>query len=321
MTLNVAIVGPGRSKQGTGPFNARTFKKLGCDVQAIVGSSAESANSAAEMLKNEYEIHCEAYTNLNELLSNHEIDIVVISSPAETHLDYLAVAVEAGCHIFCEKPFWWPSGSIKNEYEIEALAKKAILLIKQCNKHKTVLQLNTQWPFTLPTFFELQPKSVENNKITNFAMWLAPQSDGEMMIVDTLSHILSMLYALLGSGKIERINSNYKQRLEKQVLKIEFEYLHAHGDTHVDVSLCSSDTVPKPAAYAINGFRVDRHVELPDYLISLHSSNKHMPMIDPLESSVKNFLSTIHSKATSDEVALIDGMTHLAQIYLAVTQP
>lgn len=320
MTLNVAIVGPGRSKQGTGPFIARTFNKLGCNVQAIVSSSVKSANTAAETFKNQYAITCNAYESLDESLKHHEIDIVVISSPAETHYNYLQTAVDAGCHVFCEKPLWWPSEKIITTKDIELLTIQANQLVKHCNKNATVLQLNTQWPFTLPTYFELHPELKQADSIDDFSMWLTPQSDGDKMIIDTFSHVLSMLYALVGSGKINHIDSNFHQREDKQALNIEFEYLHANGDTHVGVSLSSSDSFPKPAAYAINGHRVDRHVELPNYLISLHSSNKQMLLIDPLESSIKNFIGSIHSKVTSDEVALIDGTTHLAEIYRAITQ-
>jgi len=107
MTFNVAIIGPGRSKQGTGPFIAKTFKQLGCNVQAVVSSSLESAEKAATHLKTEYAISCQAYKSLEEALEHHSIDIVAISSPPESHLHYLKIATQAGCHIFCEKPLFW----------------------------------------------------------------------------------------------------------------------------------------------------------------------------------------------------------------------
>ena len=219
--------------------------------------------------------------------------------------------------MFCEKPLWWPEKNISTLKDIADLTRKTTELVKQCNSKELVLQLNTQWPYTLPTYFALHP---QENNFTQFAMWLAPQSTGGTMIVDTISHLLSMLYTLVGSGKINNINSNFHQLQSGQDLLIEFEFLHARGDMPVSITLSSSDAFPKPAAYAVNGLRVDRHVELPNYLISLQSRDKKVPMIDPLESSIKNFISSIHSKATSDEVALIDGTTHLAEIYLAVTQ-
>ena len=320
MPLSVAIVGPGRSKQGTGPFIARAFKQLGCDIKAIVSSSLKSAQFASENLANEYSIECKAYAALDELLDKHSIDIVVISCPADSHFDYLHTALTKSCHVFCEKPLWWSNEPLKSLNDVDRITSEAINLVNICNANQLVLQLNTQWPYTLPTYYELYPQLKEQSKVETFSMWLAPQSRDDKMIVDSVSHILSMLYTLVGAGKINNIESNFAQLTSDNDLLIEFDYLHAIGDTRVSISLVTSEAFPKPAAYAVNGLRVDRHVELPDYLISLRTTDNQLSVIDPLECSIKNFISTIHSKASSDEVALIDGMTHLAQIYQAVTQ-
>ncbi len=319
MSLKVAIVGPSRSKQGTGPFIARTFKQLGCDVQAVVSSSLASAEKAVEYLKSEYSINSKAYSSLDELFRRHDIDIVIISSPVDSHFQHLQSAIEASCHVFCEKPLWWDE-NVLTLADIDRMTSTTTDLVNACNAKQLLLQLNTQWPYTLPSYYELYPQFVENNKIETFEMWLSPQSEGKSMIVDTVSHVLSMLYTLCSAGKINNIESNFHQLKDNQDLLINFDYLHAFGDTRVSIALTSSNHFPKPAAYAINGLRVDRHVELPNYLISLRSTEKQLPIVDPLECSIKNFISSIHSKASSDEVALIDGMTHLAQIYQAVIQ-
>ena len=320
MPLKVAVVGPGRSKQGTGPYISKLFKQLGCDIQAIVSSSLESAEKAASQMHTEHSINSKAYSSLDELLNHHTIDIVVISSPASSHLQYLQTAIEGNCHIFCEKPLWWAEKEIATPTDIENITSTAINLVRSCNAKQILLQLNTQWPYTLPNYFELYPQCIDKSKIDTFEMWLSPQSSGRAMIVDTVSHVLSMLYTLCSAGKINDIESNYQPTKDNQNLLIKFNYLHAFGDTRVSITLTSSDQFPKPAAYAINGLRVDRHVRLPNYLISLESTEKQIPIVDPLESSIKNFISSIYSKTTSDEVALIDGITQLAEIYLAVTQ-
>ncbi len=320
MNFNVAIVGPGRSKQGTGPFIARSFKQLGCDVQAIVSSSLSSANKAANDLKNEYAINCAAYESLEILLQNHSIDIVVISTPVDSHFQYLTTAIHAGCHVFCEKPLWWPNNELMTHHDVIRITSETSALVNACHENKVLLQLNTQWPYTLPTYYDLHPSLKSQSSIKSFTMWLSPQSHGNTMIIDTVSHLLSMLYALVGNGKINNIESNFHTANSNQDLEIQFDYLHAFGDTKASIKLTSSNSFPKPAAYAINGMRVDRHVELPNYLISLRSNDEQLPIEDPLVCSIKNFLSTIQSKASTDEVTLIDGMTHLAQIYLAATQ-
>ncbi|MEJ2114635.1 MAG: Gfo/Idh/MocA family oxidoreductase [Gammaproteobacteria bacterium] len=320
MNFKVAIVGPGRSKQGTGPFIAQAFKQLGCNVQAVASSSLASATKAAKLLKTKYSIECKPYDNLEELLKNQSIDVVAISSPVDSHFQHLTTAINAGCHVFCEKPLCWPSTEIIVESDIRRITNKATELVELCNAKKVLLQLNTQWPYTLPAYYKLYPQLKIQQTIESFSMWLSPQSLGSTMIIDAVPHLLSMLYSLLGSGKINNIESNYNDINKSGNLQIELDYLHAYGDTRASISLISSDTFPKPAAYAINGLRVDRHVELPDYLISLHSAERQLPVEDPLVSSIKNYISTIYSKSSSDEVALIDGMTHLTQIFQAVTQ-
>ena len=318
MTLKVAIVGPGRSKQGTGPFIARTFKQLGCTVEAVVSSTLASAELAAQALQSDYQIQCRAYADLQQLLKNHSIDVVAISSPVNSHLENLSTAIQAGCHVFCEKPLWWSNQTAAQD--IQNITHQATELVRLSNANKVLLQLNTQWPYTLPTYYDFYPQLKKQKSIESFSMWLSPQSQGRTMIIDAAPHLFSMLYALVGSGKINNIESDYDSSTREQDLHITFDYLHAFGDTRVSFSLISSDTVPKPAAYAINDLRVDRHVELPNYLISLRSDEHQLPLVDPLASSIKNFISTIHSKVSSDEVALIDGMIHLAQLYQAVAK-
>ena len=47
---------------------------------------------------------CPAYTNLDELLADDQIDIVVIATASGAHLEPCLAAAKAGKHIICEKP-------------------------------------------------------------------------------------------------------------------------------------------------------------------------------------------------------------------------
>ncbi len=320
MTLNVAIIGPGRSKQGTGPYIARTFQELGVKICGVVSSSLDSATSSAKQLKRGYAIDCPPYASLDELLKNQTTDIVAICSPSASHYQYLNTAIDAGYHVFCEKPFWWPIEKVITKKDVLNITAETTKLVERCKAQNVVLQLNTQWPFTLPTYYEIFPQQKQTlQPIETFEMWLSPQSADKTMIIDAAPHLLSMLYALVGSGRIYNIKSNYQAAQSSKEIKFEFDYLHSYGDIKVCLLLSSSSTSPKPAAYAINHKRVDRHVELSHYLISLRSLDKQLPVVDPLVCSIKNFLSSIHSKTSPDGVALIDGMTHLAQIYQTVS--
>jgi hypothetical protein len=51
---------------------------------------------------------------------------------------------------------------------------------------------------------------------------------------------------------------------------------------------CSNQ--PRPAAYAVNGQWVRRRIELPGYRMLLCYGNRETALIDPLESSVRDFI-------------------------------
>lgn len=319
MSLNVAIIGPGRSRQGTGPFVAKTFFDLGCCIKGIVSSSLPSAKRAARILKSDFEIDTECFSSVDDLIESTPVDVIAICSPIKSHRRYLDRAIKAGAHIFCEKPLWWPMGIRQKENEVEAIMSDTRRLVGRCKTQNLYLHLNTQWPFTLPTYYRiLSMQKLPAESIESFSMWLSPAGTGRSMIVDSVPHLLSMIYALVGSGRVKNIEAQSEPNASESEIDIKFDYLHAKGKTKASLCLRSTKEVPKPAAFAINKLRVDRHVDLKDYNMSLRSSDIRLPLVDPLASSIKHFLSCIRSGVSVDEEALVDGMVHLTQIYQAV---
>ena len=309
MPYNVAIIGAARRHQGTGPFIARIFSQLGHNLVGIVGTSEESTNQARVELASNYHIQTQAYTCFADLLSQHMLDIAVISSPPSTHLDYLQQALQHKCHVFCEKPLWWPNVAI-NELQQNDYVQVIEDVLTLARKNRSYIHLNTQWPYTLKDFIRLHPKAFPNQKINQFAMHLSPQSAGQSMLIDAASHGLSMLYHLLGPGSIENIQITQEGRS----LLIDFDFTHASGCTKTTFGFIQSNETPKPASYQINGFNVDRIVALPEYQIQLQSTQQIMTIQDPLETSIKDFLACIDAQIETDESALRLGAVHLYQL-------
>lgn len=63
-----------------------------------------------------------AYSSAEELLSDSEIDIVLVATTNETHMYYAIKALEAGKHVICEKPVTLSSAELE---KITEAAKKA----------------------------------------------------------------------------------------------------------------------------------------------------------------------------------------------------
>ena len=45
-----------------------------------------------------------AYKNLDDMLNDNEIDVVLVSTPNDSHMEMAIKAMEKGKHVICEKP-------------------------------------------------------------------------------------------------------------------------------------------------------------------------------------------------------------------------
>jgi len=59
------------------------------------------------------------FTSVGEMITSSDPDILVIATPVITHFELAKTALQAGCHVFCEKPFM---SSLEEANEIADLA-------------------------------------------------------------------------------------------------------------------------------------------------------------------------------------------------------
>lgn len=71
----------------------------GAEVVAIAANRIESARDAAEAFAVPH-----AYDDWRAMLGAHRLDLVLISTPTDTHAPMTLAALEAGAHVVCEKP-------------------------------------------------------------------------------------------------------------------------------------------------------------------------------------------------------------------------
>lgn len=174
------------------PFVAAT-KSL--KLHSIVQRKPSEGNSAPED-------HPEVkhYTSFDSVLQDPEIDLVVLSTPPNTHFDLTKRVIESGKHVLAEKPF------VPTSAEAEELVK----LAKEKNKLLCVYQ-NRRWDADFLTVKHL----LQEGKLgriyefdTHFDRYRpdAPRSwkstltmaDGNGAIYDLGTHLLDQVYVLFG---------------------------------------------------------------------------------------------------------------------------
>ncbi len=71
------------------------------------------------------------FTSVTEMLAHSELDILTIATPVTSHFELAKTALQAGCHVFCEKPFM-PSLEEANEIaELAGQLGKSVVINNQ----------------------------------------------------------------------------------------------------------------------------------------------------------------------------------------------
>lgn len=95
-------------------------------VTALASRSLEKAEEKAKL----WQVP-KAYGSYEELLKDEEIDVVYISTVNSLHYHYARLALEAGHHVLCEKPF---TLSVEESRELFSLARKKGRFIMEAEK-------------------------------------------------------------------------------------------------------------------------------------------------------------------------------------------
>lgn len=277
----VALIGARRSRQGLGPFVARDLVSQGLDVAAVLGTRSESVASAVRYLKDSLGIDPRGYLELDRLLCDEALDALIILSPAETHETYLRAALDAGLHVYCEKPLVWGG---------EAYAARGVALAEGFGRAGQLLAEGCQWPWVLQAFRALHP-DLGHGPPGRFGMLLSPASTGLQRIGDCLPHVLSVLQAVAPHTRPAVEDPEFSALPgQAESLRVRFTYRPGPARVHTEVELRAGQSTPRPAALELDGHRAERTIRLPDYEMELRDGERSVPLPDPLGARLADFV-------------------------------
>jgi predicted dehydrogenase len=286
----VAIVGVRRVRTGLGPFFAKHLVAAGAEVPAFIASRAETIEEGRWALRN-VGVDAQGFTTLDALLAAHPtVSALVIASPHETHRKWLDEALARGLHVLCEKPFVWgdPSPAWETARLVEIAAQRGVVLFENC-----------PWPYALPSFDALHPDAREGG-LRTVEMEMSPSSSQPLqMVVDAMSHPVSVLQALAGDHRRTRGVSPLRVLAWEQVdagrVDAAFVFHRPEDGAVVDVRvrLRTSAAQPRPMALVVNGRRADRQIRMDDYAMSLSDGRREVALPDPMAALVTDFVRAV----------------------------
>ncbi len=113
MSMKIGIIGAG----GMIEHHVAGFREAGAEITAVADVSGDAAKAAGE----KYGIE-NVFTDVAEMLAGADIDAVSVITPNKFHKALAVQALEAGKHVFCEKP---PALNAAEVEEMIAAAEKS----------------------------------------------------------------------------------------------------------------------------------------------------------------------------------------------------
>ncbi|MCA9166955.1 MAG: Gfo/Idh/MocA family oxidoreductase [Planctomycetales bacterium] len=93
--LNIACIGVGGRGSDIGHQAGRLFNMVAC---------ADVYRDNAEKFASKYDGKCEVYTDYRKVLDREDVDAITCGTPDHWHVRIAIDALEAGKHVYCEKP-------------------------------------------------------------------------------------------------------------------------------------------------------------------------------------------------------------------------
>lgn len=122
MSINLAIVGLGR----VGTIHARNaYREADLGLSWVVDADVDKARAFGD------ELNCRWTADIREVLADPDVTGVAVCTPTLTHYDYVKQALEAGKHVFAEKPLGIDLEQIDECYGLADERKRILFLAFQ----------------------------------------------------------------------------------------------------------------------------------------------------------------------------------------------
>ncbi|MFO1031228.1 MAG: Gfo/Idh/MocA family oxidoreductase [Planctomycetota bacterium] len=306
--LRVGLLGAGRTRQGLGPYLARATAQAGARVVAIAGRERARCDTVARELAAQLG-HPVVVADDAAALARL-VDALLIAAPVPGHLAGLEAALAAGIPCLCEKPLVGVADTALGIACVERFRARSLLLVENC-----------QWPFVLSAFGALYPER-RGRLVRQLAMGLGPGWPGPAMVVDSLSHVLSLLQALVplpAGARAEQVEQDDPSPTATRN-EVRFVVRGPAGATAVRLDLTHCPAQPRPAWIEVDGARMDRRLG-PDYAQSFaRPDGRAEPVQDPLHQLVYGFFTDFHAGNRDRTEAHADAILLRLRLYADVLQ-
>ena len=316
--LKAAVIGA----SGIGKHHAKWFHRLGCSLDAIAGSSPESAARTAEKLREMFGFEGEGHPSVEEMLAAGRYDLISIASPEECHYDHFMRALDHGAHVLCEKPLVFD-----HDLSHATMLSRAASMVDAAADSGRVAAVNTQYVAGVDAWHELMAeRGIDPGPPETFFMQMESRggeegTDFEQIFIDLGPHPISVLMGFCGPGKM--VEKSASCTVEQKRVEAQFDYAMDGGGTCRAQIVCMNrpegDLIRR---YGINDRPVDyegRNDDQGVYRAYLTYQGEESCHQDFMESSLERFVAAVKGEAARPLATVAEGLENL-RIQLALLE-
>jgi predicted dehydrogenase len=246
--LRVAVAGAG----GIGRHHARWHALVGSKVVAFLGRRPEALETTAGQLRDLFGFSGRGYVDFDELLATEKPDIVDVSAADEAHYDLTARALDAGCHVLCEKPLVWADSPA-------AAVAQGRQLVEQARAAGRHLGLCSQYAASLPQYRRLAA-SADPDGATAFESTMETLSKGRgrsarEVWIDMGPHPLSLVLAAWPDAEFDA--DSLQARFDGCRAEVSGHVRAGGQQRQVRIVVADREEGPLERCFAFDGERVD----------------------------------------------------------------
>lgn len=207
--LEIALIGAGQIVRTSHMDALQTM-----DYAKVVGVS-DTNKASAESLAKDFDIPY-ATDSHKELLEKCKLDAVYVCVPNKFHHDIVIDALEAGCHVFCEKP---PAISAAEAKEMAELAKAKGLLLSydfhlRHGKNVQYIKENIENGSFGEVYFA-RAKWLRRAGVPGWGNFISKEMQGGGPLIDIGTHMIDLALYLLDYPKISYVTASMSDRIGK----------------------------------------------------------------------------------------------------------
>lgn len=211
MVLKVGIIGCGGIANGK--HLPALSKVKGIEMVSFCDLVVERAEEAGE----KYGVNsAQVFTDYKEMLKNSELDVVHVCTPNSSHAELSIAAMEADCHVMCEKPMAKTSEEAK---EMIAVAKKTgkKLTIGYQNRFRTDSSYLHEvcQEGELGDIYFAKAHAIRRRAVPTWGVFLDEEAQGGGPLIDIGTHALDLTLWMMDNYKPKYVVGKTYHELSK----------------------------------------------------------------------------------------------------------